>query len=451
MVISQLSRRRFLQSLAASPLVAGSWTAAQAAAQPRRIRVAALLTSFFYRSHAHVILENFLVPYLFNGNVIDPTQEFELASFYVDQFPDGTDMARDVARQFGIPIHRSVTEALCLGGSELSVDAVLLIGEHGTYPFNDKGQELYPKKKFFDEVVTVFERSGRTVPVYNDKHLSHTWDEALEMHHTAQRMGFGLMAGSSVPLAERRPPQEIPPDARISEAVSIHGGPLERYGFHGLEVLQSMIEARRGGETGIDSVRYVEGDELWRTAEQGLWSAELARVAMQAEVGPEAPPLRQLIAERFSDAAPHAFLVNSTDGTRAAVLKIGNSGIRWNFACHITGQSEPLATRFHVGPWQNRNLFKALAHAIQDHFRNNLAPYPVERTLLTTGALEAAVNSHVQGGATIRTPHLNLAYAPRDFRSMRENGATWKIITEDLAQPPGIEPVKIPTPPPSSR
>ena len=33
----------------------------------RKLRVAAVVTEFTYRSHAHVILENFLEPYLFNG------------------------------------------------------------------------------------------------------------------------------------------------------------------------------------------------------------------------------------------------------------------------------------------------------------------------------------------------------------------------------------------------
>ena len=414
------------------------------AAEPKRpLKIAAISTAFFYRSHAHVILENFLVPYLFNGKVIDPRKEFQIASFYVDQFPGGRDMARATAGQFGIPIYDSVSKATCLGGDRLAVDAVLLIGEHGKYPFNEKGQELYPKKRFFDEIVSVFKKSGRVAPVYSDKHLSHSWAEAKEMVDASRRMGFGLMAGSSVPLAQRIPPVELTRGAKIDEAVSIHGGPLERYGFHGLEVLESMIEARAGGETGISEVRYVEGEALWQTARQGLWSAELARVAMAAELGQGLPPLEELLAQRFREAKPHVFLLRYRDGTRAAVLKIGNSSIRWNFACRVAGEAEPVATGFHVGPWHNRNLFKALAHAIGAHFRNNESPYPVERTLLATGALEAVIDSHVGGGKIVKTPHLQWAYAPRDFKAYRETGATWKIITDDTPQPKGIEPVGV--------
>ncbi len=66
-----------------------------------------------------------------------------------------------------------------------------------------------------------------------------------------------------MPLAQRRPRLELPRGARIAEAVSIHGGPLEAYGFHALEVLQSFVEARQGGETGVTSVEYLQGARLW--------------------------------------------------------------------------------------------------------------------------------------------------------------------------------------------
>lgn len=413
---------------------------------PRKIRVAALLTAFFHRSHAHVILENFLVPYLFNGDVVDPTGEFEIASMYADQF--GTegkeDMVRPTADRFGIPVYDTIAQSLRLGGDDLAVDAVLLIGEHGTYPFNEKGQELYPKQRFFDEVVAVFAASGRTVPVYSDKHLSHTWEEAAGMVETAKRLGFGLMAGSSVPLAQRMPPLELPRNAAISEAVSIHGGPLERYGFHGLEVLQSLVESRAGGECGIASVRYLEGDALWEAADAGLWSELLATEAMKAELGSDLPRLRDLVSRPgFSSTPPHGFLLRYGDGLSAIVLKIGNSDIRWNFACRLQGEDAPRATRFHVGPWRNRNLFKALCHAIQSHFRENRSPYPVERTLLATGALEAALDSKMAHGEAIETPHLALSYRSGDFRPFREMGKTWDIITDETEQPAGIEPVGI--------
>ena len=83
-----------------------------------------------------------------------------MVSFYADQFPDD-DMAREVSQRFGIPLCRSIGEALCVGGKGLAVDAVLSIAEHGDYPYNDRGQQLSPRKQFFDQSLAVMKRSGR--------------------------------------------------------------------------------------------------------------------------------------------------------------------------------------------------------------------------------------------------------------------------------------------------
>jgi hypothetical protein len=436
------SRRRFLKtSLAAAAASGLRWPHDAPAADSRSqspLKVAAVLTEFTYRSHAHVILENFLKPYLFNGQWTDPG--VQVASMYVDQFPEGRDMARAVSQEFNVPIFPTIGEALCLGGSALAVDAVLSIGEHGNYPHNEKGQHMYPRKRFFDQIVAVYKRSGRVAPLFNDKHLSYRWDWAKEMYDTAQAMNIPFMAGSSVPLAQRIPPLEIEPGAKLSAAVSIHGGGVESYDFHGLEVLQSMVEARAGGERGVREVQFLEGNKLWQAAEQGRWPVDLAHAAMAAELGSDQPPLKELIAKLLGDANQiHGILVNYVDGFQGTVLAIGGRN-RWNFACRREGQAEPLATTFYVGPWENRNLFKALSHAIQTHFRQRRAPYPVERTLLVTGILDAAMQSRHEGGTLQQTPQLAIRYEPRDFRALREMGATWKIITEGTPEPPGIDP-----------
>ena len=433
MVKNPLSRRRFLK---AAGLAAGSLVTPVSRGHSeghRRPKVAAIFTVFTYRSHAHVILENFLEEYLFNGKRTDPG--VDLVSFYADQTPGG-DMSRRVSREYGIPIFESIDEALCLGGRELAVDAVLSIGEHGSYPRNELGQVEYPRKRFFDEIVGTMKRSGRFVPMFNDKHLSYQWSLAKEMYDETVQHGIPLLAGSSVPLAQRLPPLELPRGAEFEEAVSIHGGPLESYDFHGLEVLQSMVESRRGGESGVSSVTFVSGDEVWRAAEEGRFSLELANAAMTAEFGRPLKTLTKIDGER--DVTPHCLLLRYKDGFRAAVLKIGRSDKRWNFACRLKKSPAIHATSFRVGPWNNRCLFKALSHAIQHHFVYGKAPYPPERTLLATGVLEASMKSRSQSGETIATPHLEFDYDCPDFTRMRESGASWKILKEDTPQPHGI-------------
>jgi hypothetical protein len=428
---------------AAAAAALGSVGGSAGAESGRRLKVAAVFTEFTYRSHGHVLLENFLQPYYFNGRPTDPG--CDVVSFYADQLPAKRDMARAAAEVYKIPLFPTITDALCLGGRELAVDAVLSIGEHGDYPLTAKGQRQYPRKRFFDDIVAVFRRSGRAVPVFNDKHLSYRWDWAREMYDTAWELKAPLMAGSSVPLAQRVAPLELPAGAKITEAVVVHGGPLDSYDFHAYEVLQSIVEARAGGETGVARVQYLAGDALWRAADAGQWSPDLLQAAWDAE--PERTAHRQTL-QQFLRTPPWGVLVHYRDGLRAMVIKVGADGTRWNFACRVEDQKAPLATSFYVGPWRNRCLFKALAHAIQVHFREGKPPFPVERTLLTTGLVEAGVESHARGDKPYETPHLDVTYAAPDFRAVRETGESWKVLG-DTPEPLGIDRLGKMVPPPA--
>src|SRR5437868_8215367 len=115
------------------------------------------------------------------------------------------------------------------------------------------------------------------------------------MYDTARELKVPFMAGSSVPRAQRRPPIELPAGTMIDEAVSIHGGGLESYDFHGLEVLQSIVEARHGYETGVSQVQFLQGDALWKAAEDRWWSPQLAQAALDSEPNSGRPPAKELI------------------------------------------------------------------------------------------------------------------------------------------------------------
>jgi hypothetical protein len=414
------TRRTFWPLAAGLAAGMGAWPGNETWGRTRgevRPRIAAIFTVLRFRSHAYNILENFLGPFHFNGQLVDPG--VDVVSFYADQRPED-DLAVDVSERFSIPLCDTIEQALYAGGQELSVDGVLIIGEHGDYPYNELGQHLYPRKRFFDESVAVMRRAGRYLPVFNDKHFSWSWDEAREMYDTARRHRMPLMAGSSVPLAQRIPPLELPPGAEIEEAVSVHGGGLESYDFHGLEVLQSLVESRRGGETGIAGVELLTGDDYERARKAGRWSEELVEAAMAAEEAMDAPrqPHPQVGVMRSGASArqpgpvrrpppgPYAICLTYRDGLRATVLRLGSDANRWNFACRLRGEPRPRATAFFNSPWGNRGLFKALSHAIQHLFRTGQEPYPVERTLLTTGAVEAVMHSYQSPGTAIETPHL---------------------------------------------
>lgn len=399
---------------------------------PRRPKLAVLFTEFTYRSHAHVILENFLEPYLFNGHKTEAG--CDVVALFGDQFP-GRDMGRKVADRYGIPIYDSIDKALCRGRDQLAVDAVLSIAEQGNYPINELGQQEYPRKRFFDESIAVMKRAGRVVPYFNDKHLSYRWDWAREMYDTARELKIPFMAGSSVPLATRRPAWDLPAGAELAQAVAVHGGPLESYDFHGIELLQSIVEARKGGETGVKAVEFFSGAALETLLDEENWRP-LVLAAMKAEFGKDSPDLNQVENEKSDP--PHALRLHYADGLKGLVVRVGKSGTRWNIAVRLKNDPTPQASAYYVGPWNNRNLFKALSHAIQSFCKTNQAPYPVERTLLATGVLESVLRAR-KAGQRLDTPHLEIVYQPRDFKAFRELGATWEIVTPDTPQPADID------------
>ena len=246
---------------------------------------------------------------------------------------------------------------------------MLSIGEGGgagLYGTTELGVPKYPRKQFFDECVAVMREADRFVPLFNDKHLSYSWEHAKEMHDTAASHGFGLMAGSSVVLAHRLPQLGDDIDAgeaRITEAVAIHGGPMESYDFHGCELLQCIVESRPSGNSagrGLRSVQLVEGDALWAAVDSGRINEGLVRAAMACEdrvegttTAAEWRELRPSDSDDLvtSDAPPHALLLDFADGLRGTVLRVGDDNARWNFACQVAGESEPRATRVVVGPW----------------------------------------------------------------------------------------------------
>ena len=205
---------------------------------PGRPRIAALVTEYRRYAHGQNIVDRLMGGYGWEGRWHYP--ELDVVSLYVDQFPEN-DLSRErEARWPDLNIYPTIAEALTLGGSELAVDGVLIIAEHGDYFLNEQGQTLYPRYEFFRETVEVFRRSGRSVPVFNDKHLSWNWTWAEEMVRTSREMGFPLMAGSSIPVCWRIPAIDLPWGAEIEEMLVIGVGGIDTYDFHALEGIQCL-------------------------------------------------------------------------------------------------------------------------------------------------------------------------------------------------------------------
>ena len=131
-------------------------------------KVAVIITWYIPGSHADVLIPKLLEGWEHDGG---PGPDLELASMYLDQFPKG-DLARGISKKYGVPIFDTIEGAVTVGRDEIPVDGVINVGEHGDYPNNERGQKLYPRRRFFAEVANTFEKYHKVVPVFNDKHRS---------------------------------------------------------------------------------------------------------------------------------------------------------------------------------------------------------------------------------------------------------------------------------------
>jgi hypothetical protein len=344
--------------------------------------------------------------------------DFGIASMYVEQTNKG-DLSRELSRKHGFTLYPDIAGALTLGTDRLAVDGVLLIAEHGDYPYNAKGQKLYPRYEFFQKIVEVFRKSVRSVPVFCDKHLSYNRQQGRAMVETARRLGFPLFAGSSLAVTWRRPEVELPLGTPIKEAVVASRGELEIYGIHGLEALQCMVERRTKGQQGVHAVTCLEGDAIWKAGDQGLWSWELLEHALgrspSLNVGDIKDNCRQFVPPPGRPTflkGPVAFLIEYRDGLRAAVLLLNGHHDDTTFAARLVGEKKPVSMLFYLPPPPGAAFLQALTVKIEDFLASGQTPYPVERTVLTGGILDWALESRVRGHQRLETPDLASEYDP---------------------------------------
>jgi hypothetical protein len=382
-----------------------------------RKRLAVVTTVWNDRSHAWHMAERFLVGYPLRGAWHRPA--LEVVSAYVDQTPSG-DLSRSRSREFGFPIYTTIAEALRCGGKKLAVDAVLIIGEHGNYPVNAIGQKQYPRYQFFRQVADVFRKDGRTTPVFSDKHLSWNWAWAREMVETSRTMGFTFLAGSSLPVTWRMPSIEMPYGAEVEEVLGVAHGPIDIYDFHALEMIQCMVERRRGSESGVVAMHALRGEPVWKAMEATSWreggwdprlfeaclsrSQTLTQPATFSHRYPTLAQIREWVKE------PVAYRLEYADGLKATMLLLNGLVDDFTFAARLRGEPESLSTLFYLPPNPNVVYSAALMSKAEEMFLTGKAPYPVERTLLTSGLVAAALQSLADGQKRLETPHLAVHY-----------------------------------------
>ncbi|WP_169975537.1 hypothetical protein [Tautonia rosea] len=380
-------------------------SAPASAQEPSEHRVAAVVTEYRHNSHADVIVSRLLLTDMLDGTGKD--SPLTLASLYTDQRP-ANDISRLLAASHRFPIALTIEEALTLETENLAVDGVLLIAEHGDYPFSETGNHQYPKRRFWNETLEVFRKSGRVVPVFIDKHLSDNWEDASFIYETARELKIPLMAGSSVPGTWRHPPADVDRGAKITEIVAFTYGSTDAYGFHALEAVQSLAEQRAGGETGVRTVQCLRGEAVWQALDEGKCDRELFEAALRRV--PAYQDGTTISREAVRD--PKLMIVQYEDGLRVFVFELNGAVANWTAAWRYEKDQTIESTLFWTQEARPAAHFTLLLNGIEAMMLTGKPSWPVERTLLTSGTLDALLLSLTKGGEQIATPYLDVSYQP---------------------------------------
>lgn len=406
MLIQKVSRRELLTSMMATGLLAGVsgkqlWSFE---ATSTKKRVAAVVTIYRYNSHSDVILGKILEGWKQDGG---PGPNLELVSLYVDQFP-ADDMSQKLAERFGFRLCSTIEEALTMGGTKLAVDGVISIGEHGDYPWNEKEQHLYPRRRFFAAIADTFEKCGSVVPVFNDKHPGPQWDDVLWMYERAKELNIPWMAGSSLPVSFRQPDQTLRWQDEVRGCVAIGYSGLDIYGFHTLDFMQCLLERRKGGERGVEWVQSLPTTEIGNYLEKGEIDNQLLDEVLKVTGGNRA----KMIENPPADGA--LFVIQYRDGLRVPVLMLPGNATGIGTAIR-TKNGELIATRTEERPDPRHPHFAYLLKGIETMIHTGQPAYPVERSMLTAGILDRLLTSRFMQHKRIETPELGIEYEPVDY------------------------------------
>lgn len=403
---ARLTRREAL-AISSGAALAGAAAASASQATGKRPRIACLATYWAAPgSHADWIITKLLDGYWWKG--AHTPSRVDVVSAYIHQLQESP-LGQKVCKSKGIPVFNSVAEALTLGGKELAVDGVVLVGEHGIYHDNLIGQKYYPRWWLYQQIIRVFEQSKRSVPVFNDKHLSTSWDEAKWMFDKSRELNFPLYGGSSIPFYYRKPEIELDIDTPVKASVVAGGAGDEGGLFHCVDVLQAFVERRKGGETGVAAVQSIHGPDVWKWTERNPWAGKLLdAIGKSFDLKPG--HFQQ------TDRQPRATIVEYRDGTKAAVYTA--RGVGWTYAGEIEGRKDPAIVSMlgWPGPYAQYHAANAFEHWLVEMMLTRKEPYNAERLLLSTGIVAYNMESNWRNGRysamgrRVETPFMDMTY-----------------------------------------
>src|SRR5262249_44580214 len=152
------------------------------------------------------------------------------------------------------------------------------------------------------------------------------------------------------------------------------------------------------------------GEAIAEAESSGRWSRELLQAAAAAGVDPAKAPDQQM---KLNPKAAF-YLIEYRDGLKGAGVITSGWTKEFAFAC-LQKKGDIAANCVRLDDGLTSLHFAYLVKAIEFTVHTGLPAYPVERTLLTTGVLDALMHSLADKGKRIETPHLAIRYQPVEW------------------------------------
>lgn len=356
-------------------------------------RLAVLATAFFPASHADVILSRWKCA-LPNDHAWGFTgARSEIASLFVEQ--NSGSLRDEYCQKNAVYAAHDIKDALTLGTGTLAVDGVILIGEHGQFPIDERGVTRYPRKEYFDQILEIFDQSGKVVPIFNDKHFSWNPAWAQEMADRAVEKSIPLLGGSTLSFC-RLPAFHISPLTRPVEMLSLFYCGVEVYGYHSIEGALRVLETVKGAQSGIISLEVAKRDAVWRRVHTDTLLQRLFHAALAAALSPPDGPRPAPCAE------PVLLTFEHTDHSRNHFLYLENAIKDFTIALSDRG-GRISSSRYVLGNSENHFAHFATLNSVIDEFMiRREPPIPTGRCLLATKMIAAAMDALHEGSGGLK-------------------------------------------------
>tara|TARA_B100000965_G_C19546200_1_gene737952 strand:- start:983 stop:1558 length:576 start_codon:yes stop_codon:yes gene_type:complete len=180
-----------------------------------------------------------------------------------------------------------------------------------------------------------------------------------------------------------------------------------------------MSERRRGGEVGIRKVHALRGQKVWERLTEERHS-DTRRLVVSAMTRSHNLPVEggyytgkvTFDWARKTFPNPTAYFIDHNDGFRTTMIL---TNIRdFNYAGLRADNGDIVSTQMYL-PMPTHgsttaDFFHPLCRHIEEAVITGKVPYPIERTLLTSGMTLAGVESLHRGQVPIQTPQMNVHY-----------------------------------------